>query len=30
MAGVEEDVRQGRLLPTLAVDEIMSLIGMGA
>jgi len=30
MAGIEDDVRQGRLLPTLAVDEIMSLIGAGA
>lgn len=27
---LEEDVRAGRLLPTLAVDEIMALAGIGA
>lgn len=30
MLSIEDDVRQGRLLPTLAVDEIMGLIGFSA
>jgi LAO/AO transport system kinase len=30
LPGLEVDVREGRLLPTLAVDEIMTLAGIRA
>ncbi len=30
LPGIEADVREGRLLPTLAVDRILAMMGLGA